>query len=368
MKLICFASLLASAAAFTSSGAAFTTQSHSVGERSVNVAAGAAHRTRKATIVMDGKANAIRDRISSVNNTKKITMAMKLVAAAKVRRAQDAVLATRPFSETLQSVFGGLISRMGGDTADIPLLTQREVSKVTLCVITGDRGLCGGYNSFMIRKAEARYNELKGQGLEVDMVLIGKKAIAYFQRRGYPIRKTFECGQNPNSSEALKISEELLNTYLSGETDTIELLYTKFVSLIASTPSVRTLVPFTASDISGEEDEVFQLTSGGDGDFEVARVKVDAAEPQDFPNDMIFEQDPTQIINSILPLYLNGQILRTLQESVASELAARMQSMQSASDNAGALSKDLSMQYNRARQAAVTQEILEIVSGASALD
>ena len=295
-------------------------------------------------------------------------MAMKLVAAAKVRRAQDAVLATRPFSETLQSVFGGLISRMGGDTADIPLLTQREVNKVTLCVITGDRGLCGGYNSFMIRKAEARFKELKDQGLDVDMVLIGKKAISYFQRRGYPIRKTFECGQNPNSSEALKISEELLNTYLSGETDTIELLYTKFVSLIASTPSVRTLVPFTASEISGEEDEVFQLTSGGDGDFEVERVKVDAAEPQEFPNDMIFEQDPTQIINSILPLYLNGQILRTLQESVASELAARMQSMQSASDNAGALSKDLSMQYNRARQAAVTQEILEIVSGAAALD
>merc|ERR1712127_225482 len=133
--------------------------------RSVNVAGGAAHRTRKATIVMDGKANAIRDRIKTVNNTKKITMAMKLVAAAKVRRAQDAVVATRPFSETLQSVFGGLISRMGGDTADIPLLTQREVKKVTICCITGDRGLCGGYNSFMIKKAEARYNELTKSGI-----------------------------------------------------------------------------------------------------------------------------------------------------------------------------------------------------------
>jgi F-type H+-transporting ATPase subunit gamma len=367
MKLVCFASLLASAAAFTSNGAAFTTQSFNVGERSVNVAAGAAHRTRKATIVMDGKANAIRDRITSVNNTKKITMAMKLVAAAKVRRAQDAVLATRPFSETLQSVFGGLIGRMGGDTADIPLLTQREVKRVTLCVITGDRGLCGGYNSFMIRKAEARFLELQNSGIEVDMVLIGKKAITYFNRRGYPIRKEFECGQNPNSSEALAISEELLNTYLSGETDTIELLYTKFESLIASSPSVRTLVPFSASEISQKGDEVFSLTSES-GSFEVERTELDAAEPQEFPNDMIFEQDPTQIVNSILPLYLNGQILRTLQESVASELAARMQSMQSASDNAGALSKDLSMQYNRARQAAVTQEILEIVSGASALE
>jgi F-type H+-transporting ATPase subunit gamma len=292
---------------------------------------------------------------------------MKLVAAAKVRRAQDAVLATRPFSETLQSVFGGLINRMGGDTADIPLLTQREVKKVTLCVITGDRGLCGGYNAFMIKKAEARYKELLSQGIETDFVLVGKKGIKYFERRGYPIRKTFETGQNPDSKQALQISEELLNTFLAGETDAIELLYTKFVSLITSTPAVRTLVPFSASEITNKGDEVFALTSKS-GDFEVERKELDAAEPQEFPNDMIFEQDPTQLVNSILPLYLNGQILRTLQESVASELAARMQSMAAASDNAKSLAKNLSMQYNRARQAAVTQEILEIVAGASALE
>lgn len=310
---------------------------------------------------------AIRDRITSVKNTKKITMAMKLVAAAKVRRAQDAVLATRPFSETLQSVFGGLILRLGGDAVDLPLLTQREVKKVTLTVVTGDRGLCGGYNSYMIKKAEARYKELTSQGIEVDMVLIGIKGILYFKRRNYPIRKTFDCGQNPNAKQALAISEELLNTFLSGETDAIELLYTKFVSLIASTPSVRTLVPFSASDITQKGDEVFQLTSQ-DGDFSVERTELAVAEPQEFPNDMIFEQDPIQIVNSILPLYLNGQVLRTLQESVASELAARMQSMQSASDNAGDLANRLSLEYNRARQAAVTQEILEIVSGAQALE
>jgi F-type H+-transporting ATPase subunit gamma len=310
---------------------------------------------------------AIRDRIKTVQNTKKITMAMKLVAAAKVRRAQDAVLATRPFSETLQSVFGGLINRLGPEAMDLPLLTEREVNKVTLVVITGDRGLCGGYNSFMIKKAEARFKELESQGIKVDMIAIGKKAISYFQRRNYPLRKVFECGQNPDAKQALGISEEILNTFLSGETDAVELLYTKFVSLIASTPSVRTLVPFTASEITNKGDEVFQLTSE-EGHFGVTRTSVDAAEPQDFPNDMIFEQDPIQIVNSILPLYLNGQILRMLQESVASELAARMQSMQSASDNAGALAKDLNLQYNRARQAAVTQEILEIVSGAQALN
>merc|ERR1711937_1082212 len=167
--------------------------------------------------------------------------------------------------------------------------------------------------------------------------------------------------------QALAISEELLNTFLSGETDAIELLYTKFVSLIASTPSVRTLVPFSASEITEKGDEVFQLTSG-DGKFQVERTELEAAEPQEFPNDMIFEQDPIQIVNSILPLYLNGQILRALQESVASELAARMNSMQSASDNAGELAKNLSIQYNRARQASVTQELLEIVAGAAALE
>jgi len=253
MKLICFASILASAAAFTTAPAAFNTFSI---DRSLNTVEGEAHRTRKATIVMDGKANAIRDRIVSVKNTGKITSAMKLVAAAKVRRAQDAVIATRPFSETLQSVFGGLIQRMGGDTADIPLLTQREVKRVTLVCITGDRGLCGGYNSFMIKKTEARAIELINAGIEVDLVLVGKKGCTYFGRRDYKIRATFETGQNPTSKEALAISEELLNTYLSGETDTIELLYTKFVSLIASQPSVRTLVPFSASEISQKGDEV----------------------------------------------------------------------------------------------------------------
>merc|ERR1712127_753412 len=177
-------------------------------------------------------------------------------------------------------------------------------------------------------------------GIDVDMVLIGIKGVAYFTRRNYPIRKTFDCGQNPNAKEALAISEELLNTFLGGETDAIELLYTKFVSLIASTPSVRTLVPFSASDITQQGDEVFQLTSES-GDFSVERTELDVAEPQQFPNDMIFEQDPIQIINSILPLYLNGQLLRCLQESVASELASRMNAMQSAADNAGELEKNL---------------------------
>jgi len=365
MRFVCLAALLAVASGFTTQPNAFTKIPSRVSDAVVDQSS--AHRNRRATIVMGGKANAIRDRIATVQNTKKITTAMKLVAAAKVRRAQDAVLATRPFSETLQSVFGGLIQRLGGEAIELPLLTVRDVKKVTLVVITGDRGLCGGYNSFIIKKTEQRCKELKESGVEPELLLIGKKGITYFARRGYPIRKTYETGQNPTAKQALAISEEITNTFLSGETDAVELLYTKFVSLIASQPSVRTLVPFSASEVTQKADEVFQLTTES-GKFGVERSELDVVEPQEFPNDMIFEQDPIQIINAILPLYLNGQILRTLQESVASELAARMQSMQSASDNAGKLAKDLSQEYNRARQASVTQEILEIVAGASALD
>ena len=129
---------------------------------------------------------AIRD---PVKNTKEITMAMKLVAAAKVRRAQDSVIATRPFSETLQSVFGGLVSRMGGDTANIPLLIQREVKKVTLLVITGDRVLCGGYNSFMIKKFEARFDDLKAAGIDVDMILCWRERSSILLQKRIPHQK-----------------------------------------------------------------------------------------------------------------------------------------------------------------------------------
>uniref|UniRef100_A0A7S1FZ43 F-ATPase gamma subunit n=3 Tax=Eukaryota TaxID=2759 RepID=A0A7S1FZ43_9STRA len=362
MKLLCLASFLAVATAFAPSKSFLgnSPATHVVDNRS--------HATRRGTIVMDGKANAIRDRIVTVKNTKKITLAMKLVAAAKVRRAQDAVVATRPFSETLQSVFGGLIERLGADSLDLPLLTSREVKTATLVVVTGDRGLCGGYNNFIIKKAEKRIEDLQAQGIKVEIITVGKKGTVFMNRyRKDLVVATYECGQNPSSVEATAISNTLLNRFLGDNTDTVEFVYTRFVSLIASTPSSRTLLPCSATGIETQEDEIFQLTSK-DGDFSVEKTVIPAAEPQDFPSEMIFEQDPAQIINSMLPLYLNGQVLRMMQEAVASELAARMQAMQSASDNASDLEKNLSQQYNRARQAAVTQEILEIVSGAQALE
>lgn len=309
-----------------------------------------------------GQLREIRDRITSVQNTQKITDAMRLVAAAKVRRAQDAVLRTRPFSETLQQVLGGLIKRLNVDYTDLPLLAARDPKRVVVVLITGDRGLCGGYNGYVIKKTEARIRELRKAGSEVELVCIGNKGIIYFKNRPVTVRRTFMCTQAPTAEQATSISEELLAEYLSGEVDRIELVYTRFVSLIASEASVRTILPLSPQGLEVEEDEIFQLTTE-DGKLEVKMETVQATEKVPFPADMIFEQDPLQILNAILPLYLNGQILRTLQESVASELASRMSAMSSASDNAKELSKDLSLTYNRGRQAAITQEISEIVGG-----
>ena len=310
----------------------------------------------------------IRDRIKSVKNTKKITEAMRLVAAAKVRRAQDQVTASRPFADRLAQVLYGLQGRLKFEDANLPLLKQRDVETVALLVVSGDRGLCGGYNANVIRRAENRAKELKAAGINYKFVLVGRKATQYFQRREQPIEETFVgLDQVPNSSEASKIGDVLLSLFLSEEVDRVELIYTKFVSLVSSRPVIQTLVPLDPQGLEDAEDEIFRLTSRG-GEFTVERESVDAPAAQTLPTDMLFEQDPVQILDALLPLYLNNQLLRALQESAASELAARMTAMNNASDNASELIGNLSLAYNKARQAAITQEILEVVGGAEALN
>ncbi len=307
----------------------------------------------------------IRDRIKSVKNTRKITEAMRLVAAAKVRRAQEQVEATRPFADRLAQVFYGLQTRLKFEDANLPLLQQREVKNVGLVVISADRGLCGGYNSNIIRRAENRAKELKASGIGYQMILIGRKATQYFQRRDYPIDSTFiGLEQIPTSEEASKIADQALSLFLSEEVDKVELVYTKFVSLVSSRPVTQTLLPLDPEGLD-KEDEMFRLTTRG-GQFQVEREAVQTEQVQ-LPQDMIFEQDPVQILDALLPLYLNNQLLRALQDSAASELAARMTAMNNASDNASELVKTLTLDYNKARQAAITQEILEVVGGAAAL-
>ncbi len=310
---------------------------------------------------------AIRDRISSVKNTRKITEAMRLVAAAKVRRAQEQVLRTRPFADRLARVLQNLESRMGFEGADSPLLGERRpVKSITLLVVTGDRGLCGGYNSNVIRRAEQRFAELKGQGFSVDMVLMGRKAITYFTNRSYPIRATFTgLEQVPTSLEAGQIANEVLAEFLSASTDRVEIVFTRFINLVSSQPVVQTLLPLDPQGIASPDDEIFRLITR-DGRLGVEVDKRENAQPVLEP-DFVFEQSPEQLLNALLPLYLTNQLLRSLQEAAASELASRMTAMNNASDNAKALAKTLTLDYNKARQAAITQEILEVVGGAAAM-
>ena len=309
----------------------------------------------------------IRDRIKSVKNTKKITEAMRLVAAAKVRRAQEQVTATRPFADRLAEVLYGLAERLQFENLDLPLLKKREVRNVGLLVVSGDRGLCGGYNGNIIRYAENRAKELKAEGVNYKFILVGRKATQYFQRREQPIDATYtNLEQIPTAPEAAMIADELLALFLSGTVDRIELVYTKFVSLISSRPVIQTLLPLDPQGLETPDDEIFRLTSQG-GQFQVSRDKV-ASPTKSLPRDMIFEQDPAQILEALLPLYLNNQLLRALQESAASELAARMTAMNNASENASDLIGSLTLTYNKARQAAITQEILEVCGGAEALN
>ncbi|WP_204106479.1 MULTISPECIES: F0F1 ATP synthase subunit gamma [Spirulina sp. CCY15215] len=309
---------------------------------------------------------AIRDRIQSVKNTRKITEAMRLVAAAKVRRAQEQVTSTRPFADCLAQVLYGLQNRLQFEDIDLPLLKQRPVKTVGLLIVSSDRGLCGGYNNNIIKKVETRVQELKQEGVDQKLILVGRKATQYFERREAPISQTYTgLNQIPTAPEASKIADYLLSLFLSEGVDRIELIYTKFVSLISSRPVVQTLLPLSFQGLESSDDEIFRLTTSGGG-FHVEREKV-STKMDSFPRDMIFEQDPAQILDALLPLYLNNQLLRALQESAASELAARMTAMNNASENAVELVKNLTRSYNKARQASITQEILEVVAGANAL-
>ena len=309
----------------------------------------------------------IRDRIVSVKNTRKITEAMRLVAAAKVRRAQDQVLKSRPFADKLARVLENIQSRVQFDAVDSPLLSKRDVKKISLVCITADRGLCGGYNTNIIKKAEIRYAELIKQGYEPNLILVGKKAIGYFQNRKdrYTIKSTFkELEQVPTATDSEGITSEVLAEFLSENSDRVEIIYTKFITLVSCAPVVQTLLPLDPQGIAEENDEIFRLTTK-DSKLLVEKSNIEKSDSEKLPSDIVFEQSPDQLLDSLLPLYLQNQVLRALQESAASELACRMTAMNNASDNAKELASTLNLTYNKARQAAITQEILEVVGGSA---
>ncbi|RAL37763.1 hypothetical protein DM860_000457 [Cuscuta australis] len=319
----------------------------------------------------------LRERIETVKNTQKVTEAMKLVAASKIRRAQEAAINSRPFADAIVEVLYDINEQLQWEDVDLPLTVVRPVKKIALVVVTGDSGLCGSFNSAILRKAEARMTELIDLGLDYTIISVGKKGNSYFQRRENKIVERYvEVGSFPTTKEAQAISDNVISLFVSEEVDKVELLYTKFVSLLKSEPVIHTLLPLSAKgkirDVNGknidlEGDEFFRLTTK-EGKLTVERDHREASKTERaYSCYMQFEQDPAEILDALMPLYLNSQILKALQESYASEVAARMNSMNSATDNAIELNKKLSMSYNRQRQAKITGEILEIVSGADAL-
>lgn len=317
----------------------------------------------------------IRERINTVKNTQKITEAMKLVSAARIRRAQEAVISGRPFSEALAEMLYDINAQLQVEDIDFPLSNVRTVKKVALVVITGDRGLCGGFNNLIIKKAESRIAELKNLGLDYTLISFGKKGNSYFRRRDNVFVDRFiEGGSFPTTKDAQAIADDVFSLFISEEVDKVELIYAKFVSMIKSDPVIHTLLPLSprgvVCDANGNcvdamEDEFFRLTTK-EGKLVVERDIV-KTKREAFSPLLEFEQDPVQILDAMMPLYLNSQILRALQESLASELAARMNAMSNATDNAAELKNTLSISYNRERQAKITGELLEIVAGAEAL-
>lgn len=317
----------------------------------------------------------LRERIETVKNTQKFTEAMKLVAAAKVRRAQEAVINGRPFAETLVEMLYSINEQCQFEDVEVPLTAVRPVKRVALIVVTGDRGLCGGFNNAILKKAELRIAELKNLGLDCTLISVGKKGNAYFRRQpSVSVDRFVEGDSFPTTKEAQVIADVVFSLFLCEEVDKVELLYTKFVSLIKSDPVVHTLLPLSAQgearDVNGKSvdasnDEFFRLTTKG-GKLAVERDHISVRKKAMLPNYQ-FEQDPAQILDALMPLYLNSQVLRALQESYASELASRMNAMSNATDNAMDLKKSLSIAYNRQRQTKITGEILEIAAGAEFL-
>ncbi|GLT67357.1 hypothetical protein SLA2020_396720 [Shorea laevis] len=318
----------------------------------------------------------LRNRIDSVKNTQKITEAMKLVAAAKVRRAQEAVISGRPFAMAVVDFLYSLYEQLQFEDIDSPLMDVRPVNKVALVVITGDRGLCGGFNNAVINRAESRMAELEGFGVDYTVIGIGEKGNSYFRRRdNVSVDRFIEGGGFPTAKEAQIIADYVYSLFVSEEVDKVELVYTKFMSFVRSDPVIQTLLPLSMKgeirDMNGNcvdavEDELFRLTTK-EGKLTVERDRVSTKREGISPL-IEFEQDPILILDAMMPLYLNSQILRALHESLASELASRMNAMKTATDNAVELRKNLLTTYNRERQAKITEEILEIVAGADALN
>lgn len=279
----------------------------------------------------------IRRRIRAIQNTKKITKAMEMVAAAKLRRAQERALSSRPYARRLVEALGELAGYQG-DEAPHPLLVRPRAGAVVYCLITADRGLAGAYNGNLVRLMSSIIRE---EDRPVALVCVGRKGYEYFRRRNVEILGSFvNLGEEARFQKAEEIAEMLMGLFIGGQAAEVKLVYTEFISAISLKPRVVDLLPV---------DSPKKEARGG------------------MSKSYIFIPSAARLIEELLPKLVKNQVYQALLEAKASEHAARMTAMRSASDNAQGLIEKLTLQYNRARQAAITTEILEVVAGAEAL-
>jgi F-type H+-transporting ATPase subunit gamma len=280
----------------------------------------------------------IRRRIGSIKSTQQITKAMKMVAAAKLRRAQERMMRARPYAKSIDELLGHVAAKV--DPAFHPLLAVREPKKVAFVVITGDRGLCGSFNANIIRRATSEIHASRENGIDISLIAVGKRGFDHFNRRRYPILERYINFFNAlDFSHAQDIAALIQDQYINGQLDRIYLVFNEFKSAMQQNIIVQQLLPIVPRPPKEEK----------------------------YPADFLFEPSPVKILDTLCPRYLNIEIWHALLESFAAEMGARMAAMDAATDNAKEIINQLTLYYNKVRQATITKELLDIVGGAEAL-
>ncbi|MBF0554261.1 MAG: ATP synthase F1 subunit gamma [Nitrospirae bacterium] len=282
----------------------------------------------------------IRTRITSVTNTGKITRAMQMISAAKLRKAQSSMLAARPYSNKIFELLSHMSSAV--DREAYPLLNLRERKVVEMIVLTSDKGLCGAFNTNVLKETAKVMRELKGKGIQLSIVAVGKKARDYFHRFGVPVRKTYiDFYKTVKYEDIREIATEIIDSYANESIDELIVVYNEFNTVMLQTPKMARLLPIEPQSTGVADDGILDK--------------------------FIFEPSEAEILNALLPKYVENQLYRAILESRVSEEAARMIAMENANKNTKELLEKLTLQYNKARQATITTELMDIVGGAEAL-
>jgi F-type H+-transporting ATPase subunit gamma len=285
-------------------------------------------------------AKEIRSKIASIKNTQKITRAMEMVAASKMRKTQERMRASKPYANKIYEVVKH-IARAASEYRH-PFMASREIKRVGLIVVTSDRGLCGGLNANLLREAISAMRTWKNINQDIDLCVIGRKGQAFFKRVGGQVIASIDhLGDTPGVSDLLGVVKVMLDAFYKGEIDALHVVYNEFVNTMTQTPTVKQLLPLPTA----EEDSKML---GHHWDY-------------------IYEPDAKELLDELLERYIELQVYQAVVENIACEQAAKMIAMKSATDNAGDLIKEFQLAYNKARQAAITQELAEIVGGAAAI-